>query len=180
MKPRVLYVLMLLGGVLGMVAAFLQILEKLTLLQNPHASLYCSINAVFSCTNVLNAWQASVFGFPNSIMCLMLFTIFSAIALAGLTGAKLGEGLRMGIQALSLFTLIFAIWFLSQSIYAIGAICIFCLACFVGLLLINFAWLRLNFADRGMIRAAVAKSYDVLAWVLFAVLLALAITLRFN
>ncbi|HXH27311.1 MAG TPA: vitamin K epoxide reductase family protein [Candidatus Acidoferrum sp.] len=178
-----LYAVMIAGGLIGMTAAFLQTLEKLTLLQNPHASLYCSINAVFSCTNVLNAWQASVFGFPNSIMCLTLFTIFSAIALAGLSGAGLGKRLRLGVQVLSLLTLGFAIWFLAQSIYVIGAICVFCLVCFAGLLMVNFAWLRLNANDlplgRRTMQAAIVRNYDTLAWVALAVVLAIAITLRF-
>src|SRR6266496_15588 len=61
------------GGVIGMIAAFLQTTEKITLLQNKDAILTCDLNSVFSCTSVLSAWQSSVFGFPNSLMCLILF-----------------------------------------------------------------------------------------------------------
>src|SRR5512141_763533 len=117
MKTRTTYAIMTLGGLAGMVAAFLQTLEKLTLLKNPHALLTCNINSVFSCTNVLNSWQASVFGFPNSIMCLCLFLVFAVSALAGWSGGTLGRGYRLAVQGLSLFTLGFALWFLEQSTF---------------------------------------------------------------
>ncbi len=178
---------MTVGGVIGMTAAFLQTLEKLTLIKNKDALLSCNLNSVFSCSNVLNAWQSSVFGFPNSILCLVLFTIFTAIALAGATGGKLTRGMRLGIQALSLGTLGFALWFLEQSVYSIVSLCIFCIFCFIGLLLVNGAWLRLNAADlpigergRAVLARGIAKGADVFAWSLLAALVAFAMVLRFN
>ncbi len=170
-----------------MVAAFLQTLEKLTLLKNSHAILACNFNSVFSCSNVLNAWQSSVFGFPNSIMCLALFTIFGSVALVGLSGGTLTRGLRLGIQSLSLFTLGFALWFLGESIYVINALCVFCIFCFAGLLLVNWGWLRLNAADlpigergRTVLAQAIAKGGDIFGWFVLAALLAFAMVLRFN
>ncbi len=177
---------MTVGGFVGMTAAFLQTLEKLTLLKNKDAVLACNLNSVFSCSNVLNAWQSSVFGFPNSIMCLTLFTIFTAIALAGATGGKLSKGLRLGIQGLSLFTLGFALWFLWQSTYRINALCIFCLFCFAGLLLVNWGWLRHNAADlpigergRALLACGIKSGADIFGWVLLAVAVAFAMVLRF-
>lgn len=175
------------GGVVGMGAAFVQTTEKLTLLKNKEAILTCNLNSVFSCTNVLNAWQSSVFGFPNSLMCLTLFTIFASIALVGFTGGKLPRGLRLGIQALSLFTLGFAIWFLLESIYVINALCILCIFCFAGLLLVNWGWLRLNAADlpigercRAALVKGIKRGADIFAWFVLAALLAFAMVIHFN
>jgi len=187
MKRRTLYAVMTVGGGIGMLAAFLQTLEKLTLLQNKDAVLACNFNSVFSCTNVLNSWQSSVFGFPNSIMCFGLFTIFTSIAVAGLTGGKLTRGLRLGVQLLSLATLGFALWFLGESIYVIHSLCVFCMFCFAGLLLVNGAWLRLNADDlpigaagRACLMRIIAKGGDVFGWFLLAAALAFAMLLRFN
>lgn len=141
MKQQTIYKIMVSGGVVGMVAAFLQTLEKLVLLQTKDAVLPCNFNSVFNCSAVLNAWQSSLFGFPNSIMCLTLFTIFTATAFVGAMGGVLTRGARLTIQGLSLFTLGFALWFLWTSTYVIGALCIFCLFCFAGLLAINWGWL---------------------------------------
>lgn len=65
------------------------------LLENKDAQLVCDLNSVFSCTNVLSAWQGSLFGFPNSILCMILFTVLGTAALVGATGGKLGRGLQL-------------------------------------------------------------------------------------
>lgn len=170
-----------------MIAAFLQTTEKIALLKNKEAILACDLNSVFSCTNVLNAWQSSVFGFPNSLMCMALFTIFASLALVGLTGGVLPRKLRLSIHVLSLFTLGFALWFLTQSIYVINALCILCIFCFAGLLVVNWAWLRLNAADlpigkrgRAFVSRSIASGADIFVWILLALAVAFAMILRFN
>ena len=187
MKQRPIYITMLIGSIIGLLAAFLQTTEKIALLKNKDAVLACDLNSVFSCTDVLNAWQSAVFGFPNSLMCLVLFTIFAGIALVGVSGGILPRGLRLGIQTLSLFTLGFALWFLTQSIYVINALCILCIFCFTGLLLVNWGWLRLNAADvpigergRAFLRRCITGGFDTLAWILLGLALVLAMILRFN
>lgn len=182
-----MYAAAAIGGAVGLVASFLQTLEKLTLLKNEGAELACNLNSVFSCSNVLNAWQSSVFGFPNSIMCIILFTIFGSIALAGATGAKLTRGLRLGIQGLALFTFGFGLWFLLESTYVIGSLCVYCLFCFSGLLVINWSWVRLNAADlpvgkqgRAWLQRAIGSGADTFFWVLIALVLAFVMFLKFG
>lgn len=185
MRPRTLYGIMAAGGAIGMVASFLQTLEKLTLIKDPDSSLYCNLNSVFSCSNVLNSSQASVFGFPNSIMSLLLFTAFFSIALAGLSGA-LGRKLRLSIQFLALFTLSFGLWFLWQSTYNIGSLCIFCIFNLIGLLMINWGWLRINASDYPVskktsekLRNAIEHGADTFGWLLIGLLVGLLMFLRF-
>lgn len=187
MKQRNIYITMLIGGLVGVVAAFLQTTEKIALLKNKDAVLSCDLNSVFSCTNVLNAWQSSVFGFPNSLMCMALFVIFASIALVGVSGGALPRKLRLGIQALSLFTLGFALWFLTQSIYVINALCILCIFCFIGLLLVNWGWLRLNASDlpigkkgREFVKRRIASGADTFAWTLLGLVVGFAMIMRFN
>lgn len=170
-----------------MAAAFLQTTEKIALLKNKDALLTCDLNSVFSCTNVLNAWQSSVFGFPNSLMCMALFTIFASMALAGVSGGTLPRRLRLGIHALSLFTLLFALWFLTQSIYVINALCILCIFCFGGLLLVNWGWLRLNAPDlpigkqgRAFVAKAIQNGADIFMWILLALALGFMMVLKFG
>lgn len=186
MKQRTLYGVMALGGAIGVVAAFLQTLDKLALLKNKEAVLSCNLNSVFSCTNVLNSWQSSVFGFPNSVMSMVLFVVFTVAAVAGLTGGKLSKGFRLGVQFLSIFTLGFALWFLTQSTYVIGALCLLCMFLFTGLLLVNWAWLRLNLTDlplsaqcKKKLSGVVAKGGDTLGWFILGMILAFAMLFRF-
>ena len=177
---------MIVGAAIGLVSSFLQTLEVIELLKNQGAALYCNINSVFSCSTVLKAPQSSALGFPNAIMCLSMFLTFLIAGFAGLFSKGLNEGFRLTIQGLSLFTLAFGVWYLWQSTYVIGALCIFCSLCMLGLLMVNAAWLRTNASDLPISKAAtktlegwIAKQYDILAWAIFAVAGVSAITLRF-
>lgn len=174
------------GGVIGLVASLLQTMEKLTLLKNPGEALVCDLSSVFSCTNVLNAWQSSVFGFPNSLMCMVLFTIFGVAGVASLAGSKLSRGFRLGVQGLALFTLLFGMWFLGQSTFVIGSLCIYCLFCFGGLLLLNWGLMRANAADlplkpsaRERLQRAIAAGADTFVWLVLALTIAFIMVMKF-
>lgn len=183
---RKLYIIMASGALVGFVASFLQMLEVLQLIKNQGATLYCNINSIFSCSTVLSEWQSSVFGFPNSILCMVMFLTFLISALAGMFSKGLNKGFRLTVQGLSMFTLFFGIWYLWQSTFVIGALCIFCSACMFGLLFVCATWLRLNADDlplspnaRKTLKNCIKKQYDTLGWILFALASALAITLYF-
>lgn len=179
------YVVLTLGAVIGLVAAFLQTIEKLKLIENKNAILPCNINDVFSCSTVLNASQSSLFGFPNSLICMIIFTIFLTVGIAGLMGSRLTVRALYSVQALALFMLAFALWFLLTSTYVIGAICIFCLVCFVGLLMLNGALWRLNVSASAkgwwsdFLHKLSDKGLDVLLWLTLGVLLIGIITIKF-
>jgi len=173
-----LYAILTVGAGVGFIASFLQMLEKITLLKNSDAVLSCNLNSVFSCSNVLNASQSSVFGFPNSLLCIAFFGLVFSAGLLGLTGSVINSRVRLVYQALSLFFMGFGLWYFWQSIFNIGVICIYCVFCFGGLLLINAAWFRLNYKDYGLGKKNVAtlerwinKGADIFFWSLIALLI---------
>lgn len=186
MKPRSLYAIMTAGGIIGTVVSSIQLIDKMALLQNKDAILACNISGVFSCSSVLNAWQSSLFGFPNSMMSLVFFVFFGTIAVVGLSGGVLPRKLRLWTQGLALFMLGFALWFLLQSTYVINSLCILCMFLFTGLLLINWGWLRLNVHDLPVSKRArktvdrwITKGTDTFIWLLIAVVLGLLMVQRF-
>lgn len=187
MKQRTIYTTMTGAGLIGMASAFLQTLEKINLLKNKDAELLCNLNSVLSCSSVLQAWQSSIFGFPNSLLCMMLFTVFTTVVFIAAVSGHLGRGLRLGMQAASIATLLFALWFIWQSIYAIGALCILCLFCLASLLVINWGWLRINISDlpigvkgRTLIGQWINTGADIFGWIILALLISLAVMLRFS
>ena len=107
-----------------------------------------------------------------------MYSVFHAnagAALAGLTGSVLVKKLRLTMQGFALFFLCFGLWFLWQSTYHIRALCILCLFCFGGLLLINWGWLAVNAADlpignrgRKLLVRANTRGFDAFAWILLA------------
>lgn len=185
---RLIYVIMASGGAVGLTASFLQTTEKLQLLKNADQALVCDLNSVFSCTSVLNAWQSSVFGFPNSLMCMILFTVFMTAGFIGLSGGTLPARLRHVMHGLAVFMLGFGLWFLWQSIYSIGSLCLYCLVCFTGLVMVNWAWLRLNAEDmpllskagRTKLKNGIGRGADTFGWITLVLVVAFAIALKFS
>lgn len=186
-SQRLIYAILAGGGTVGLVASFLQTTEKLQLLKNADQALVCDLNSVFSCTSVLNAWQSSVFGFPNSLMCMVVFTVFLTVGFVGLTGGTLPARLRHVMHGLAVFMLGFGLWFLWQSIYSIGSLCLYCLICFTGLVMVNWAWLRLNADDmpflstaaRNKLKAGIGRGADTFGWITLVLVVAFAIALKF-
>lgn len=116
---------------------------------------------------------------------MIVFTIFLTVGIIGLMGSRLTIRALCSVQALALFMLCFAIWFLFTSTYIIGAICIFCLFCFAGLIMLNSALWRLNASvSTGgwwpeLLRKSADKGYDILLWISLAIILIVAITVKF-
>ena len=185
-KIKTYYLTSVIGSVAGLAAAFWQTLEKLALLKNPGQILSCNLDSVFSCSNVLNAPQSSVFGFPNSLIAMTFFTFFLTVGLVGLSGGRIGRTMRLWVQGLALFMLGFALWFLYQSTFNIQAICIFCLFIFGGVLAVNGAWLRLNEGDMPLSKSVtkrlsrwMASGADIFVWLLLALVVGSAIFFKF-
>src|SRR5687768_5749848 len=110
---------MLAFGILGLLAAFVLSVEKIHLLQNPNAVLSCSFNLVLDCSMVMKTWQASLFGFPNSFIGLMGYSVVIAVAVVGLAGANLPKWFwRTALICYGLGA-VFAYWLFFSSVYAI-------------------------------------------------------------
>lgn len=169
-QQRIYYGIIAAASTLGLAASFLQLLDKLAYLKNPSVNLICNVSSVFNCSNVLEAWQSSVFGFPNSIMCMVFFTIVLGVALAGATGSGINKWLRLIMHFFALFFLGFGAWYIWQSIYVIGSICIYCTICYTAVILMNFAWVRLNVADMPYSKKKqklVDRNWDLVFWILW-------------
>lgn len=187
MKNKTLYALITIGGGLGLAASFLEVIEYQIVLKNIHTLLACDLNSVFNCSPVLTAWQSSVFGFPNAMLCMVFFTTMLVAGIIGLSGGTIARPVRAVFHRLALFFLGFAIWFFWQSIFFIGALCILCLICFGGLLLLNGAWFRLHAREiahnqpaNSTLSRMLVSGADVFIWAMIGLLLLVAIYLRFR
>ena len=82
------------GGLIGAVAAVVLLLEKLALLADPGYVPSCSVDPVLSCGTVMRTAQASVFGFPNPLIGGNVATRSGAQAFvnAGADAVKVGVG----------------------------------------------------------------------------------------
>lgn len=174
-KPmQKLWLVLTISAAVGALAALIQTVERISYALHPNNPLTCDVNSVFSCSNVFDAWQSSVFGFSNSIMCLAFFGVMLGVGLAALSTDKLGKVLRFVMHFFSVFFLFFGAWYLQQSTFVVGSLCIFCIFCYSGVIGLNWAWLRINAADLPLskslaskLQKAISHGADTLFWVLW-------------
>jgi hypothetical protein len=71
--------------------------------------------------------QASAFGFPNPILGLVGFSVVLTVGMALLAGAQFKRWFWRGLQLGTIFGIAFCGWLFYQSLYSIGALCIYCM-----------------------------------------------------
>ncbi|TCW19928.1 vitamin K epoxide reductase family protein [Dietzia cinnamea] len=124
---RRLAVLLIVGGLIGLVAAVVLLVEKIALLENPDYVPSCSINPVLSCGSVMTTAQAEAFGIPNPIIGIAGFATTTALGAALLAGGVFQRWFWAGIQVGVTFAVVFIHWLIYQSLYNIGALCPYCM-----------------------------------------------------
>lgn len=186
LRSNVPHIIIVLGSLIGGIAAFLQTIERIEWAAHPAKALVCDINNAFSCSNVFGAWQSSVFGFSNALLCLTFFAVMLGFGVAVLKSSETKPAPRLVAQFFSLFFLCFGAWYITQLMFVIGSLCIYCTACYAGVIAINWGWLRMNVDDlplpQKMITAfkhGIAKGVDTFAWLLYALLFVALFIFRF-
>lgn len=124
---RTIPYILTIGGIIGFLAAFIITVEKIELLKNPAYVPTCNISPLISCGSVMKTAQASVFGFPNSLIGIMGFAVVTTIGMAMLAGATFKRWFWLGLQAGTIFGVIFIHWLAFQSVYRIAALCPYCM-----------------------------------------------------
>lgn len=185
-KPITIWTILTISASAGMLASFIQTIERINYAKNPKLPLQCDINSVFSCSNVFDAWQSSVFGFSNSLMCIVFFAVLVGAGLAAATGSQINKILRFVLHSFSLFFLGFGAWYLWQSTFVIGYICVFCTICYTAVIAINWAWLRINASDYFDTKKSLKKwqnieksGADTFGWMIYAIAFAAMIAFHF-
>ena len=119
--------ILVIGGALGLVAAFILTLEKLAIIKDPTHQLSCSLNPVLSCGSIITSDQASLFGFPNPFLGLIGFSVVITIGMGLFAGAKYKAWFWKGLLSVSALAVIFVHWLIYQSLYTLGALCVYCM-----------------------------------------------------
>ena len=119
--------IMIIGGTLGLLAAFELIIEKMRVISDPTYIPSCDINPVLSCGSIIITPQAEAFGFPNPILGLIGFSVVITIGVILVSGATLPRWLWLGLNAGALLGFFFIQWLIWQSLYSIGALCPWCM-----------------------------------------------------
>ncbi len=118
---------LILVSAIGLVASFILTIEKFQLLKDPEVQLSCNFNPVVSCGSVISSPQAEAFGFANPLIGLVGFAVIITIGVGMIAGAKYKRWFWLGLQAGTIFGVLFSTWLFYQSLYVIKALCPFCI-----------------------------------------------------
>lgn len=124
---RVVGWVLLVGGLLGFLSSLALSVDKISLLENPGAKLGCDINPLISCGTFIQTWQASTFGFPNMFIGLGGYAIMAAIGSLYLSKVALPRWFQWATFGGLAFAYAFIIWLASNALFAIHALCPWCL-----------------------------------------------------
>ncbi|MER5545683.1 vitamin K epoxide reductase family protein [Streptomyces sp. NPDC001118] len=144
--PSGFALLLVVTGAAGLLASWVITLDKFKLLQNPNFTPGCSLNPVVSCGSVMKSAQAAVFGFPNPMLGLVAYGIVICVGVSLLTGAAFPRWYWLAFDAGCLFGVGFVSWLQFESLYRIGALCLWCALAWVATILMF--WYVTSFAVR--------------------------------
>lgn len=179
----------LVAAIAGLLAALTLSIEKYQLLQNPDAVLSCSFNLVLNCSVVMQTWQASLFGFPNSLIGVVLYPAAIVLAIFGLSKVELPRWIMIAAQIIAILGAVFAYWLFFQSVYAIQVLCPWCLVVTFATTLILSSLTRYNLHKNifqfsktvnKQIQGFLEKDYDKLLTASWVVLLVALVILKFG
>lgn len=122
--------ILVIGSIIGLFAAGVLMADKLKLLEDTAFNPNCNLNPIFSCTSVMKSDQSSAFGFPNPILGLAGFgmTLAGGMSLLAIPEkVRLKRWFWLCMQAGTLFGVLFIHWLFFQSVYRIGALCLYCM-----------------------------------------------------
>ena len=130
-QERRLAIGLVVGGLVGLVASAVLLVERIRLAEDSDYVPSCSINPVLSCGNVMESAQASLLGFPNPIIGVAAFPVVLATGMALLAGGRLARWYWLGLQAGVTVALALISWLVFQSLYRIGALCPYCMVVWI-------------------------------------------------
>lgn len=182
---RWIFISMLVGSVLSLIAAFTLSVEAIELAKNPNAALSCNVNVVLNCATVNNHPTGHLFGFPNSFLGMVTEPIVITVAIAGLAGVRFPRKFMLAAQIGYTLGFLFALMLFYISYVIIGALCPWCLLVTLTTILVWFAITRYNIREdnlylpRGLqkhLHRFIEKDYDKVAmWGLVVLLIAMII-----
>lgn len=186
---RWIFISMLVGAILSLIAAFVLSVEAYELAKNPNAVLSCSINLVLNCATVAKHPSALLLGFPNSYLGMMAEPVVITVAIAGLAGVRFPRAFMFAAQIAYTLGFVFALALFYVSFVVIQALCPWCLLVTLTTTLVFFAITRYNIRENNLylpkhiskrLQQWVKKDYDKLVLASLIVFLIAAILVKYG
>lgn len=124
--------LLVISGAIGAFSSLMLSIEEFHHIKHPGAQLACDINPIIGCGSAMDTWQGHVlFGVPNQFWGLAMFSAVLTVGIALLAGAKFKRWFWLGLQGGLLAGLLFAHWFIYESVFVLKHLCPYCMITWV-------------------------------------------------
>ena len=119
--------LLVVAGVLGLLAAMVLTIDRIRLLEDPSTQLACNLSPFIACGPVMQSRAGALLGFPNPLLGIIGFSVVLTTGVLRASGVALPRWFHRGLQVGVLAAALFITWLQTQSLYVIGALCLWCL-----------------------------------------------------
>jgi uncharacterized membrane protein len=123
--------LMVAAGAIATLASIMLAIEVFDRLKDPSFVPVCNLNPILSCTSVADSAQAHAFGFPNYFIGIAGYAAVTAIGMAILAGGRFKRWFWRTVEVGLLLATAFLTWLQFETLYRIGALCVFCMIVWV-------------------------------------------------
>lgn len=118
---------LVIGSAIGFVAAMVLTIDRFKLLVDPQVNLACDISPFVACGPVMQSPAGALFGFPNPLLGVAGFALAGTTGMVLLAGARLARWYLACFEIGCLLAAVFITWLQTQSLYVIGALCVYCM-----------------------------------------------------
>jgi uncharacterized membrane protein len=151
-----LAILLVVGGIVGLIAAFALTLDKIAVLEDPSFNPSCNFSVLVQCGTNLRSAQGSAFGFPNPLLGLMMFPAPIIVGVASLAGVRFPRWFWAAFNVGMAFAIGFVIWLMSVSLFVLGTLCPWCMVVWAVVIPMSVATTLYNIRERNLPLGAAA------------------------
>lgn len=151
-----LAILLVVGGIVGLIAAFALTLDKLAVLADPNFNPSCNFSVLVQCGTNLRSAQGSAFGFPNPLLGLMMFPAPIIVGVASIAGVRFPRWFWAAFNVGMAFAIGFVIWLMTVSVFVLHTLCPWCMAVWTVVIPMSVATTLYNVREQNLPLGAAA------------------------
>ncbi|HLP23306.1 MAG TPA: vitamin K epoxide reductase family protein [Microbacteriaceae bacterium] len=126
-RSRALAVWLVVGGAIGLLAAFMLTWESILYWKDPSQGAACDLSPLVNCSQNLSSAYGSLFGFPNPLIGMMAWPVVITTGVLMLAGVTLPKWYWRGLAFGTILALLLVSGFVSISIYILHVLCPWCM-----------------------------------------------------
>lgn len=130
-SDRGLGIFLVVSGAIALWSSLILTYDKISLLKAEASGtakeLGCDLSAFVSCSSVVSSDQSEAFGFPNTFMGIVGFSVVVTLGVLLASGVTFPRWIWGGLGLGTLFGISFVTWLQYQAIWEIGKLCPWCM-----------------------------------------------------